>query len=638
MKQGSIAIATLLYSPDYLPGVFTLITQLNKLLSGKNTLAKIETVLFVTPEIYNDALTDLSRSILQHLFTQIIQIKPLRSQNSAEENNRYNLQLLQRPELSFALIKARLWEHTEFAQILYLDADTLPLNDTLFDIFELTSDQTRHQVGAAPDIGWPDLFNSGVMTIVPDQEIADNLQDFILQETSIDGADQGILNQFFNPNCGMTQNNFWLRLPFLYNVTTPNDGYQCTPAMEYFKYQIKLIHFIGKAKPWKAWTMKDFVSNEFSNLWHVIYDEFAESNDITYRYTSIEPESSQFHQEENNNGEWHQQHEEKYDNEEESSNYSDVSQNYDEETCNDEYQNLELYVRPEAIKKMEEKKYEQEQHLSELEEKPPTPVQLPLDFKEWLTTFIEKENIQEPPLEQEIGIEKLTLDSEPYHDEKPINKELHNKELSLIEEDHENIDFQQGNIVDIKDNFDYINKEDTKHQDEESSLQKERLPEHQEEIIKTVPNYKFDWENTNYLQKVERVFPDDVFAYETKEVNSCKLDSDQKITSDIDGTEGKSTVEHSVVLNNEADHVEEDFDDYEYEEEEEDLEESAFEAQKANNEKEIAKSVREKLEELTASIDFGLQDYIDIGTVSDDEKEQSKESKKRVVFSPGAIH
>lgn len=287
---------------------------------------------------------------------------------------------------------------------------------------------------------------------------------------------------------------------------------------------------------------------------------------------------------------------------------------------------------------MEEQKYEQEQNLSELEEKPPTPVQLPLDFKEWLTTFIEKENIQEPPLEQEIGNEKLTLDSEPHHDEKPVNKGLHNKELSLIEEDHENTDFQQENIVDIKDNSDYINKEETKHQDDESSLQKEKLLEHQEEIIKPVPNYKFDWENTNYLQKVERVFPDDVFAYETKEVNSCKLDSNQKITSDIDGTEGKSTVEHSVVLNNEANHVEEDFDDYEYEEEEEDLEESAFETQKADNEKEIAKSVREKLEELTASIDFGLQDYIDIGTVSDDEKEQSKESKKRVVFSSGAIH
>lgn len=637
MKQGSVAIATLLYSPDYLPGVFTLITQLNKLLSGKATLANVKTVLFVTPEIYNDALTDLSRNILQHSFTQIIQVNPLRSQNSAEEINKHNLQLLQRPELSFALIKARLWEHTEFAQILYLDADTLPLNDTLFDVFELTTNQTKYQVGAAPDIGWPDLFNSGVMTIVPDREIADNLQDFILQEVSMDGADQGILNQFFNPNCGITQMNSWITLPFLYNVTTPNDGYQCTPAMQYFKDQIKLIHFIGKAKPWKAWTMKDFVSNEFSTLWHVIYDEFAESNDITYGYSPLEPEDSQFQQKENNNdGELNQQHEETHCHEEQS-NYIDVFPCHDEEAGNEEYNNLEPYVCPEAIKKMEGEKYEQEHHLNEFKEKPPTPVQLPLDFKEWLTTFIEKENVHEPQLEQEPGIEHLALHPEPHYEEESFDKEPHHEETSLEDEDHEDTALQQENIADVKEDSNYIHDEEGKQQDDESSSEKDNLHKHQEQIVKSVPNYKFDWEDTNYLEKVERIFPGEVFAYEVKEVKPHKLGDDQETNSDVEVSEGKSTLEPSTVLDSEADILEENSDDYEYEEEEEVLEEPVVKEQKASRKEERAKTVREKLEELTASIDFGLQDYIDIGTVSDDEKEQSKGSKKRVVFSTSAV-
>ena len=116
-----------------------------------------------------------------------------------------------------------------------------------------------------------------------------------------------------------------------------------------------------------------------------------------------------------------------------------------------------------------------------------------------------------------------------------------------------------------------------------------------------------------------------------------KLGDDQETNSDVEVSEGKSTLEPSTVLDSEADILEENSDDYEYEEEEEVLEEPVVKEQKASRKEERAKTVREKLEELTASIDFGLQDYIDIGTVSDDEKEQSKGSKKRVVFSTSAV-
>ena len=63
------------------------------------------------------------------------------------------------------------------------------------------SKQTTSQVGAIADIGWPDMFNSGVMMLIPDADTASVLQNYIIENTSIDGSDQGILNQFFNQNC-----------------------------------------------------------------------------------------------------------------------------------------------------------------------------------------------------------------------------------------------------------------------------------------------------------------------------------------------------------------------------------------------------------------------------------------------------
>lgn len=103
------------------------------------------------------------------------------------------------------------------------------------------SKQTKFQIGAVADIGWPDMFNSGVMMLIPDADTASVLQNYVIENTSIDGADQGILNQFFNQNCctdELLKETFpreWVQLSFTYNVTTPNLGYESSPAMKYFK-------------------------------------------------------------------------------------------------------------------------------------------------------------------------------------------------------------------------------------------------------------------------------------------------------------------------------------------------------------------------------------------------------------------
>ena len=281
-----LAIATLLYSADYLPGVFALGHQVNKLLEEAGKKGDIETCLIVTTSLFNGTLSELAKNILQSIYTKIVLVEPLDCQEESIQKNSENLALLERPELSFALIKARLWELTQFEQVLYLDSDTLPLNKEFLKLFDIMSKQTTSQVGAIADIGWPDMFNSGVMMLIPDADTASVLQNYIIENTSIDGSDQGILNQFFNQNCctdELVKDSFsreWVQLSFTYNVTIPNLGYQSSPAMNYFKPSIKLIHFIGKHKPWSLWSQKNFIKNEYHDQWNEVYEEFKEEHQL----------------------------------------------------------------------------------------------------------------------------------------------------------------------------------------------------------------------------------------------------------------------------------------------------------------------------------------------------------------------
>lgn len=277
-----LGIATLLYSTDYLPGVFTLGHQLHKLFGDGRS---IKICLVVTKLLYEADLSELSRRILCQLFDEIIEVDPLADEAFCISQNSSNLSLLQRPELAASLIKSRLWELTQFDKVLYLDADTLPLNSNFINIFDVIPHQTSSQIVGSPDIGWPDMFNTGVLVLVPDKELAVQLQTFISDHISIDGADQGIFNQFFNPCClpsgidPVVNGNQWVRLPFLYNVTMPNYGYQSSPAMKYFEPQIKLVHFVGENKPWKGWSQTNV--NGYSTRWYNVYKEFQREYQLT---------------------------------------------------------------------------------------------------------------------------------------------------------------------------------------------------------------------------------------------------------------------------------------------------------------------------------------------------------------------
>lgn len=160
------------------------------------------------------------------------------------------LALLKRPELSPTYSKINLFKLTQFNKILYLDSDTLPIHD-LTHLFTQYPSITEDEIVAAPDSGWPDIFNSGLFLIKPSVSTFQKLLSKIhfTESPSFDGADQGLLNEYFTVDSPESRK--WIKLPFIYNVT-PSGQYQYEPAYQFFRDKIKLIHFIGAQKPWDS--------------------------------------------------------------------------------------------------------------------------------------------------------------------------------------------------------------------------------------------------------------------------------------------------------------------------------------------------------------------------------------------------
>ena len=106
--------------------------------------------------------------------------------------------------------KLHVFRLTEYKKVVFLDADVLPLR-ALAHLFSLP-----HEFAAVPDVGWPDIFNSGVMLLTPALSTFELLLALLYSAPSWDGADQGLLNEWRGDN--------WHRLSFTYN-TTPTPAY-----------------------------------------------------------------------------------------------------------------------------------------------------------------------------------------------------------------------------------------------------------------------------------------------------------------------------------------------------------------------------------------------------------------------------
>ncbi|KAL4815224.1 hypothetical protein BDW67DRAFT_176513 [Aspergillus spinulosporus] len=175
-----------------------------------------------------------------------------------------NLWLMERPDLIATFTKIELWRQTKFKRIVYIDSDVVAIRapDELLDM--------DVDFAAAPDVGWPDCFNSGVMVLRPNMQDYFALKALAERGTSFDGADQGLLNMHFRD---------WHRLSFTYNCT-PSANYQYIPAYKHFQSTISLIHFIGSQKPWnmsRQVSPFDSPYNQLLGRWWKVYDRHYRS-------------------------------------------------------------------------------------------------------------------------------------------------------------------------------------------------------------------------------------------------------------------------------------------------------------------------------------------------------------------------
>lgn len=192
---------------------------------------------------------------LQNVFDYVLPVPRVRNAKTA------NLYLMNRADLHSAFTKINLWKQTQFRRIVYLDADVVACRavDELFDL--------KHDFSAAPDVGWPDLFNTGVMALTPNMGDYYAMVAMAERGISFDGADQGLLNMHFKNN--------YNRLSFTYNVT-PSAHYSYVPAYRHFQSGISIVHFIGSDKPWaqgrSASAAEDNPYGEMLGRWWAVYD------------------------------------------------------------------------------------------------------------------------------------------------------------------------------------------------------------------------------------------------------------------------------------------------------------------------------------------------------------------------------
>lgn len=220
--MGAYAWVTLATNDSYSLGALVLAHSL-KQAGTTHRLAVL-----VTPGVTNSM-----RQKLAGVFDLVQEVNVLDSKDEA------NLRLLKRPELGITFTKLHCWRLTQFEKCVFLDADTLVLKNA-DEIFE------REEFSAAPDVGWPDCFNSGVFVYKPSNETYDKLIDFALSKGSFDGGDQGLLNLYFND---WAHKDISRHLPFIYNMCS-TACYSYLPAFKQFGTDVKIVHFIGATKPW----------------------------------------------------------------------------------------------------------------------------------------------------------------------------------------------------------------------------------------------------------------------------------------------------------------------------------------------------------------------------------------------------
>ncbi|CAI5673097.1 glycogenin-1 isoform X2 [Oreochromis niloticus] len=216
------AFVTLATNDSYARGAMVLGKSLHK----HNTTKKL--VALIGPQV-----SEPCQSVLKRIYDEVRVVDVLDSGDTA------HLAMMKRPELGVTFTKLHCWTLTQYSKCVFMDADTMVLSniDELFD---------REELSAAPDPGWPDCFNSGVFVFRPSVETHGKLLQYCTEHGSFDGGDQGVLNGFFS---NWATADISKHLPFIYNLSSIAI-YTYLPAFKQYGGNAKVVHFLGKTKPW----------------------------------------------------------------------------------------------------------------------------------------------------------------------------------------------------------------------------------------------------------------------------------------------------------------------------------------------------------------------------------------------------
>uniref|UniRef100_A0A7E4VMQ5 glycogenin glucosyltransferase n=1 Tax=Panagrellus redivivus TaxID=6233 RepID=A0A7E4VMQ5_PANRE len=204
--------------------------------------------------LYTDGVSPALRAQLTSVFTASTLVNVLDSRDIA------NLALIGRPDLGVTFTKLHAYRLTQYTKAVFLDADTLVVQNA-DELFE------RPSFAAAPDIGWPDFFNSGVFVFTPSEQTYHELVELATSQGSFDGGDQGLLNQYYS---NWRELDAAHRLPFIYNVTS-GAIYSYAAALKKAGKDIKIVHFLGSAKPWQKGAAHAHVGTHWAQ-WQSTFD------------------------------------------------------------------------------------------------------------------------------------------------------------------------------------------------------------------------------------------------------------------------------------------------------------------------------------------------------------------------------
>ncbi|KAJ3194275.1 hypothetical protein HK101_003083 [Irineochytrium annulatum] len=262
------AFCTLLTNEDYVAGALTLAHSLRR--AG----SKHDIIVLVPPSLSQATISRLYRA-----FTKVIYVSLIKADSDGDKENRNAL--LGRPDLNETLTKLRVFDPevmVGYERVAFLDADAYAVRnvDDMFSFLDKGA-----YFAAAPDAGWPDIFNSGVFVARPDAELFRQLTIAATDSTSFDGADQGLLNSFFSswsgfPSASSSSGNSSFeatRMPFTYNLT-PSAVYTYLPAYVQFQRDIAIVHFAGNIKPWRLRRYSDgtVVQGQMSDQMAALYN------------------------------------------------------------------------------------------------------------------------------------------------------------------------------------------------------------------------------------------------------------------------------------------------------------------------------------------------------------------------------